>query len=63
MTHEHTFELWATFHRAPTGPEPAHTSFVVVTCIECGTFRIFPPQNFALVTAEFKTKLDRKSVV
>jgi hypothetical protein len=52
--HAHTFELWATFHRAPIGPPPAHTAFVVLTCMGCGTFRIFPPQNFALVTEEFK---------
>lgn len=54
--HVHVFQLWTTFHRAPAGPEPAHTSFVVLTCHECRALQIFPMQNFALCTDEFKAQ-------
>jgi len=50
--HLHAFELWATFHRAPAGEPPAHTSFMVFTCA-CGVYRLFPRSNFALCTDAF----------
>jgi hypothetical protein len=53
----HAFELWATFHRAPVGPYPEHTSFVVMTC-ECGAFELFPPGNFELCTPEFRERFE-----
>jgi hypothetical protein len=54
--HVHAFELWATFHRAPTGPPPEHTSFVVFTCAACGALITFPETNFARCTPAFKAQ-------
>jgi hypothetical protein len=54
--HEHAFMLWATFHRAPVGAPPEHTSFVVLLCEACGAYLTFPPQNFGLCTEPFKAR-------
>ncbi len=57
--HEHRFQPFATFHRAPTGPWPEHTHVVVLTCTDpdCRVAELFPPTNFALCTSEFRTTL------
>ena len=56
--HAHHFVLWQTFHRAPTGPDPAHTVFMVLVCtdVHCRAFQLFPPENFALTTPEFQAQ-------
>lgn len=55
--HEHDFTPWVTFHHAPTGPPPEHTSFIVLLCAECGEAQPFPVVNYELTTAEFRAEL------
>lgn len=54
--HVHAFEAWVTFHHAPIGPWPQHTTFMVFTCQQagCRALEIFPQSNFELCTPEFK---------
>lgn len=56
--HKHAYMEWITFHRAPTGPYPAHTAFVVMLCPVCGAWSVFPKDNFDLCTPEFKALLE-----
>ena len=51
--HVHQFWKWATFHRAPIGPYPEHTSFYVLMC-RCGAYETFPRPNFELTTPKFQ---------
>jgi len=61
VTHrdDHAMLMFATFHRAPTGPPPEHTGLVVFVCSEpgCRGVSLFPPGNFALCTEEFRTTI------
>jgi len=56
--HVHAFDLWATFHRAPTGPWPEHTTFIVLVCQQagCGAAQVFPRSNYELCTETFKAQ-------
>lgn len=56
--HVHQLRPWVTFHRAPIGPYPDHTSFVVMLCPVCGEHAFFPPDNWALCTPAFRTLVE-----
>jgi hypothetical protein len=56
--HDHTFVPWVTFHHAPTGPYPNHTSFTLLVCRQCGEYHCWPHENFALCTPAFQRVLD-----
>lgn len=55
----HDLIPWVTFHHAPTGPYPEHTTFLVFLCQRCGAYSCQPPQNYVLVTPEFRQLLER----
>src|SRR5262249_36870439 len=52
--HDHRYEQFATFHRAPIrDPYPAHTSITVFVCFACGDWYMFPEENGRLVRDDF----------
>jgi hypothetical protein len=51
--HDHTWRLANAQVKAPTGPAPEHTVFVVLVCA-CGVFDPFPRSNWELATADFR---------
>ncbi len=53
--HIHEFVIWATFHRAPVGPYPEHTTFMLLAC-SCGGYQVFPRENFAITTPHFRAR-------
>jgi hypothetical protein len=54
--HEHAFDLWASFYRAPIdAPYPAHTMFEAFVC-PCGAYQVFPRGNFAITTQAFRRR-------
>jgi hypothetical protein len=56
MTHEHSLLQWATFHHAPVGEPPLHTTCMVLVC-DCGVYEVFPERNYELTTPAFQTVL------
>lgn len=58
----HDYELWMTFHHAPTGPYPSHTSFILLLCQRCGAYTCFPWSNYDLCTPDFRQLLERLAV-
>jgi len=56
--HVHDFYRTISWHRAPVGPHPSHTSFEILVC-PCGAFRVWPEQNFDLVTGDFREQFER----
>lgn len=56
--HRHDYKPWMTFHHAPTGPYPCHTSFTVLLCL-CGAWSVFPDINYRLTTEAFRALLER----
>ena len=54
IEHEHAFEVMHE-ERAPTGPPPEHTKFMVMRCA-CGAVQIFPYANWRLTTEAYKTE-------
>lgn len=59
VPHTHRFNPWITFHHAPTGPYPSHTSFVLLLCPGCGAWSVFPDVNYQLTTEAFRAALER----
>jgi hypothetical protein len=59
--HEHCFTRWTRFNHAPTGPPPEHTSFIVLLCVDCFAYVLFPRQNFELCTDEFKARFRERA--
>jgi hypothetical protein len=59
VPHRHNFLPWITFHHAPVGPYPEHTSFTVLLCASCGAWSCWPASNYALVTDSFRQLLER----
>jgi hypothetical protein len=59
--HEHSFKRWTSFSHAPTGPPPEHTSFMVLLCLECFAYVLFPRQNYELCTDEFKARFRERA--
>jgi len=48
-----------TFHRAPVGPYPEHTTFIVMLCTDCGAHAFFPPENWEFCTPAFRAIVEK----
>jgi hypothetical protein len=58
MNHAHDYRVIDRRVRAPVGPPPGHTVFVLLGC-DCGARTVFPRVNYELVDPAWRAAFER----